>query len=183
MKTYVAILVLLMAVSPIAQQEVPKPAPRVQAPSPQPSSRSPQAMCVPPDCDPAAGGQPVNVRVDVLLTEQTEKGAGQPQSVTVILADRALGQTRAAFADRTILVDARPTIVLDLVRISVTIKSEEPPRNFAPGDTLKGPDRFLNWTNSFTVLLQSGKPMVALETADPVTKRKMSIEVKATVQK
>jgi hypothetical protein len=82
------------------------------------------------------------------------------------------------------LVDARPTIVGDLVRVSVTIKSEEPPRAFiAPGELPKGPDRFLNWTNSFTVLLQSGKPMIALETADPVTKRKMSIEVKATVQK
>jgi hypothetical protein len=37
--------------------------------------------------------------------------------------------------------------------------------------------------NSFTLLLQSAKPVVAMETSDAVTKRKMSIEVKATIQK
>ena len=35
----------------------------------------------------------------------------------------------------------------------------------------------------FSLLLENGKPMLALETTDAVTKRKMSIEVKATVQK
>ena len=35
----------------------------------------------------------------------------------------------------------------------------------------------------FSLLLENGKPMLALETMDAVTKRKMSIEVKATIQK
>jgi hypothetical protein len=184
MKPYVAILVLLMVASPLAQQPAPK-APPSPTPSTKPAPPSPPAVCLPgsANCNPAEGGQALNVRVDVSLTEHTDKGPGQPQTVTVVLADRALGQTRAAFADRTILVDARPMITGDLVRVTVTIKSEEPPRNFAPGELPKSPDRFLNWTNSFALLLQSGKPLIALETADPVTKRKMSIEVKATVQK
>jgi hypothetical protein len=32
-------------------------------------------------------------------------------------------------------------------------------------------------------LLDNGKPMIALETVDAATKQKMSIEVKATIQK
>ena len=44
-------------------------------------------------------------------------------------------------------------------------------------------DHTINWRNSFSLLLENGKPMLALETMDAVTKRKMSIEVKATIQK
>jgi hypothetical protein len=187
MKSYIAIFVFTMAASAVAQQP-PSPAQEVSQPqvpsrkTPPPSATAP---CLPgsANCNPSEGGQPVNIRVDVSLIEHTDKGPGQPQTVSVILADRALGQTRAAFADRTLLVDARPTIVGELVRINITIKSEEPPRTLIPGAMPNGPDRFLNWTNSFAVLLPSGKPMTALETSDPVTKRKMSIEVKTTVQK
>jgi hypothetical protein len=41
-------------------------------------------------------------------------------------------------------------------------------------------DHTINWRNSFTLLLENGKPMLALESNDAATKRKMSIEVKAT---
>jgi len=41
----------------------------------------------------------------------------------------------------------------------------------------------MGWRNSFSLLLENGKPILALETMDAVTKRKMSIEVKATIQK
>jgi hypothetical protein len=101
----------------------------------------------------------------------------------VILADRAMGQTRAAYEDRSVSVDARPTIVDGLIRVYVTVKSEEPHRMMGPGEGFKQPDPLLNWSNSFALLLQSGKQMVALETSDAVTKRKMSIEVKATILK
>ena len=103
----------------------------------------------------------------------------------VILADRSMGQTRAAYEDRSISVDARPIIADGLIRINVTVKSSEPPRPaMGPGqEGFKAPDSTVNWTNSFSLLLQSGKPVIALETSDAVTKRKMGIEVKATIVK
>ena len=89
------------------------------------------------------------------------------------------GSYRAAFEDRSFGVDARPTIVDGRIRVYLTIQSDAT-RNFGPPAEQ---DHTLNWRNSFSLLLENGKPMLALETNDAVTKRKMSIEVKATIQK
>ena len=71
-------------------------------------------------------------------------------------------------------------------RVYVTIQSEKARNHFGPIASGANPaveDHTINWRNSFTLLLENGKPMLALETMDAVTKRKMSIEVKATIQK
>jgi hypothetical protein len=127
--------------------------------------------------DPEEGGQPINIRLDVSVIDQTAQGPAQPKSLMVMLVDRAMGRTRAAFADRSIAVDARPTLVDGRIRVLITIQSEQ--AHPAPGPQ----DSTLYWRNAFSLLLENGKPMVALETSDAVTKRKMSIEVKATIQK
>ncbi len=165
MTRYVAVLVALFAVSALAQQS-PRP-----KPTPQPSA------------DPSEGAQRVNIRLDVSVIDQMDAKAGQPKTLMMILADQALGQARAAYEDRAVSVDARPTIVDDLIRVRVTVSSQEPTKMPTPESPFRQPDPLLNWTNSFTLLLPSGKPMVALETSDSVTKRKMSIEVKATILK
>jgi hypothetical protein len=169
MKSIVALFICLFALTVSAQQPAP-PAP---------------PLCLPgsANCNPAEGGQLVNIRLDVSVIDQSATGAAQPKTLMVVLADRQMGQTRAVYEDRSIFVDARPTVVDGLIRISVTVKSEEPPRMMVPGAAFKAPDPILNWQNSFALLLSNGKPMVALETADAVTKRKLSIEVKATIQK
>ena len=96
----------------------------------------------------------------------------------VMLVDRAMGRTRASFEDRSIFVDARPTLIDGRIRVNLTVMSEGPPNFSEPPK-----DHTLTWRNSFSLLLDNGKPMLALETSDAVTKRKMSIEVKATIQK
>jgi hypothetical protein len=132
--------------------------------------------------DPEQGGQPINIRLDVSVIDQTAQGANQPKSLMVLLADRAMGRTRAAFQDRSIAIDARPTIADGRIRVYLTIQSE-PNRNMFAAGPPPEPDHTINWRNSFSLLLENGKPLVALETTDAVTKRKMSIEVKATIQK
>ena len=42
----------------------------------------------------------------------------------VMLVDRAMGRTRAAFQDRSVAVDARPTIVDGRIRVYLTIQSD-----------------------------------------------------------
>ena len=126
----------------------------------------------------------MNIRLDVSVIDQTAQGAIQPKSLMVMLADRAMGRTRAAFQDRSVAVDARPTVVDGRIRVSLTIQSESSRNNFPPAPPAPAEqDHTLDWRNSFSLLLENGKPMLALETTDAVTKRKMSIEVKATVQK
>ena len=76
-----------------------------------------------------------------------------------------------------------PTIVDGRIRVNLTIQSEQS-RNISRVDPEQPePDHTIDWRNSFSLLLENGKPMLALETTDAVTKRKMSIEVKATIQK
>jgi len=185
MNRYIAVLILLMAIPLSAQQPVPVAPRSPAAPKAPPAPAAPAVPPAPPMViNPEAGGQPINIRLDVSVTDQSSTAAPQPKTLMVILADRAMGQTRAVYEDRSISVDARPTIVDGLIRVSVTVKSQEPPSfPMMTGNQPKGPDPILNWTNSFSLLLQSGKPMVAMETSDAVTKRKMSIEVKATIQK
>lgn len=203
MKSYVALLICLFSIPAIAQGPAPQKPPQTpiapRTPSvPQPAKppavpEVPASPAVPmPPAPPSpprgiddTGGQAVNIRLDVSVIDQREGRTAEPKTLMVILADRAMGQTRAAYEERSISVDARPTVTDGLIRVSVTVKSSEPPRMMPmPGpEGFKGSDPTVNWTNSFNLLLQSGKPMIALETSDAVTKRKMSIEVKATILK
>jgi|SRR5688572_17193715 len=185
MKAYIALFVCLMSLTLAAQRQPAQPAqpaapavPAVAAPQPPPAPPSPPG-------DPESGGQPINIRLDVSVIDQTGAGDAQPKSLMVMLVDRAMGRTRAAFQDRSIAVDARPTIVDGRIRAYLTIQSERSRNNFIPipGPTQQQEDHTIDWRNSFSLLLENGKPMLALETNDAVTKRKTSIEVKATIQK
>lgn len=182
MKRYVALLIVLFAVPMSAQQKPPKPPPAPPAPEAPAAAQVPPA----PPVNLEEGGQPINIRLDVSVIDQTAQGANQPKSLMVMLVDRAMGRTRAAFQDRSIAVDARPTITDGRIRVSLTIQSDASRPGFqmvGPGTTPTEPDHTIGWRNSFSLLLENGKPMLALETMDAVTKRKMSIEVKATIQK
>lgn len=174
MKPYVALLICLFSLSLSAEQQ---PAP----------AKAPPAPIAQPPIDPEEGGQPINIRLDVSVTDQTAQGAAQPKSLMVMLVDRAMGRTRAAFQDRSIAVDARPVIVDGRIRVYLTIQSDRTRNPFMPVTpgtvNQETEDHTINWRNSFSLLLENGKPMIALETLDAATKRKMSIEVKATIQK
>jgi hypothetical protein len=175
MKSHFALLMCVLSVTLGAKQPAPKAPPVPPAPPAAPAPPAPPAPAV----DPEQGGQPINIRLDVSVIDQTAQGVAQPKSLMVMLVDRAMGRTRAAFEDRSFGVDARPTIVEGRIRVYLTIQSDGT-RNFVPPAEQ---DQTLNWRNSFSLLLENGKPMLALETNDAVTKRKMSIEVKATIQK
>jgi hypothetical protein len=167
MKPYVALFICLFSLSVAAQQPAPPKAPQgpaapaAPAPPASPASPAPPA----PPADPEQGGQPINIRLDVSVIDQTAQGATQPKSLMVMLVDRA---------------NARPVLVDGRIRVYVTLQSEAS-RSFGPPKETE--DHTINWRNSFSLLLENGKPMLALETMDAVTKRKMSIEVKATIQK
>jgi hypothetical protein len=181
MNRYVALLTLLLSVSMVAQQPAPpKPVPAPKVP---PAPAAPAVPPAPPApaVDPEQGGQPINVRLDVTVTDQGSAGVSQPKTLMVMLVDRAMGRTRAAFEDRSIAVDARPAIVGGRIRVSITVQSDAN-RNFALSPEQQF-DPTMIWRNSFSLLLDNGKPMLVLETSDAVTKRKLSIEVKATIQK
>jgi hypothetical protein len=181
-----------------AQQPSPPPtqgapaAPRApQTPAGPSSPKTPAAPALPAPfvhVDPSAGGQPINIRVDVTLIDQTGTAPPQPKTVMVMLVDRALGQTRSVFEDRIINVDARPELRDGRIRVSITVQSA-PIRPLyiavpvTPDAEGNKSDHTLDWRNSFSLLLENGKPMLALESSDQARNRKLSLEVKATIQK
>ena len=130
MKPYIVVFICLFSLTAAAQQPAP---PKAPAPPAAPAAPAPPAPPAPP-VDPEQGGQPINIRLDVSVIDQTAQGVSQPKSLMVMLVDRAMGRTRAAFQDRSIAVDARPTIVDGRIRVNLTIQSDRAMFGSAQGD-------------------------------------------------
>lgn len=164
------ILAMLAIVVPFAQTATPQPA------KPAPSTAR---------AEPAA--EPVNVRVEVSISEQTGQTAPAKKVVTLMTSDRQNGSIRSGGSVRageryrtvSINVDARPTLLGEgAMRMDVALEYQ--PQAPAGGSTEPG-----LWTvnERVSVVLHSGKPLVISETFDPTSDRRMTVEVTATVLK
>jgi hypothetical protein len=171
---------------PARPQVVPAPPPPVRQGVPVTSSRERVTTAV----DESAGGQPVNIRVEVTIVDQTSTGQPVRRVINILAADRSFARIRSLFTDtmeptainapgarspdnRRVDVDARPRIVGNSIRVELVIQN----------NALGSGNPLLNWTQSFTVFLENGKVATPIESTDPSTSRKMSIEVKATILK
>ena len=82
----------------------------------------------------------------------------------------------------TINVDARPYIMPNMTNaIRLQLGLEYQPRISAAGDQPARDQSLLS--EQMTVILESGKPLVVSQAADPVTDRKIIVEVVATIVK
>jgi hypothetical protein len=132
-----------------------------------------------------------NVRVEVTITEQRGKAAPTRKLVTIIGADgfrNAIRSQETFFPplDVPLNVDITP-FILDNGRIRLGINLEYD----LPGVQIKpqaGMDMERVLTKSairenLWLILDSGKPLVAAQSADPVSDRQVTVEVRATVLK
>jgi hypothetical protein len=175
--TAVVGLVMLYGAGLCAQTPAPPrtatPARQAAPPAP-PAPTPPAANPPPPAVDPSAGGQTVNIRLEVSISDQAGPQPPQAKLLTLLLADRSLNSVRSAFEDRSIGIDARPTILEGKIKLTLAIDSRR--TGNTTGNTL-------NWNQNMTVIVESGKPVVVVENSDPANNRKLSIEVKATIIK
>jgi hypothetical protein len=121
-----------------------------------------------------------NVQIELTLTDQIGPGAPQKKTVSMIVSSGNWGKIRnTAVPTRIGLnVDARPFVSVEgPVQLELTIYYYPP-----QGDP-KDPGTPTELNQSLTVILQSGKPLVISQAADPVSDRKVIVEVKATVLK
>lgn len=177
----------------------PRPANPAPAPTPAPGSVSGEAPVPPPPPPPPPSppstptprreNQSVNIRIDVTVTDQRPSVAPLTKTVSVVTGDGLNGSVRsqtnyqapgAPGGSAPFNVDAMPVILADgkvHVRLGVQYDVVPPPGS-AP-DAL----RLLGTTirDSVALVLESGKPIVAVQSTDPVSDRKVSVEVKATV--
>jgi hypothetical protein len=132
--------------------------------------------------DSAGGAQPVNIKLDLKINDQT--GAGEPitKVVTLIVADRASGSIRSSGSVRSgkggnmqINVDVRPQI-LPSGALRLTLGLEYNPRS-ADADA---PTEWSSLHEQLSVVLQPGKPLIVSQAADPASDRKITVEITAT---
>ena len=175
-------------VQPAQPPQAPAPAAPRQLSTARVTAPAPAAVAVVPAIDDSAGGQPVNIRLEVTIVDQTATGQPVRRVINILAADRSFARIRSLFTDapesaaagasrspdnRRVDVDARPRIVGSSIRADLTIQN----------NALGSGNPLLNWTQSFTVFLENAKVATPIESTDPSTNRKMSIEVKATILK
>jgi hypothetical protein len=129
-------------------------------------------------------GQPVNIKIDLTITDQMGPGSPSSRVVTLLVADRASGSIRSGgHVDRQgpvkINVDARPQI-LSNGNIRATLTLEYAPRTTAAEQTVVSASSL---NEQMTVVLEPGKPLVISQAADAAADRKITVEVRATILK
>lgn len=133
-----------------------------------------------------------NVQIELTLTDQA--GGGTPpekKTVSMVVSSGSWGRIRSAGNMHPageapfvvdLNVDARPLVAVDgPIQLELTVV-------YAPAaaaGTSKDSARIqpVKVNQSLTVVLQSGKPLIISQAADPASDRKVVVEVKATVLK
>jgi len=171
------------------------PAPAAAAaPQAPPAPRSPQAPRVPrattgeapsPDERPRMRGQLINLRLEFIVSDQIGTAAPVRKTVMMNVADGESGRIRTnaevarnkAWTTVPLSVDAYPTIEGAKIRLRASLEYQL--LSEAPGPDL--PAGRTSMTQSVTALLNDGVSTVLCQSADPLTDRKVTLEVKATI--
>jgi hypothetical protein len=195
-----AFIILALASAGSAQ-----PAAQGRGQTPAPAEKPPvavQGRGPAPAEAPAPPGQPVNVKLDLTITDQIGPGEPSKKIVTMIVADRAAGSIRSTsnatisniIGNRAIInVDATPHL-LPNGNVRVLLGLEYNPRQNTPTtDKVKTPSGDVaeipregggsSLNQRVTLVLEPNKPLVFSQAADPMSDRKISVEVRATILK
>jgi hypothetical protein len=130
---------------------------------------------------------PTNVQIELTITDQNGTQAPEKKSVSMIAASGNWGKIRSAANFQNpgespqvveLNVDARPLVPTEgQIQLELTIV-------YAPVKNGESRERRPTGINqSQTVVLTSGKPLVISQASDPVSDRKVVVEVKATILK
>jgi len=123
-----------------------------------------------------------NVKLDVVISDSLVPDLQSKKAVSMLILDGLSGQVRSSAGDGLINIDARPTVRPD-GRIYLQITIEYRPELSGTQLQQAGLNRTALFTESLALLVGDGKPVVASQSADPRSDRKVAIELIATVVK
>ena len=161
-------------------------------PPPPPADSAPVGADAPPPppAAPAPGGRArklgPNVRVEVTFTEQRAERVIPPKTVTVTTNDGQWGRVRSTvvsgnFGKSPLNVDARPEMQTD-GRVLLALNLEYGETRVPEGETPKLGQAVASTLNeSVTILLENGQKLTVTQSADPMSDRTVTVDVKATV--
>lgn len=134
----------------------------------------------------APPGQLLNIRVDVKITDERPGLAPITKTLSVTVADGHNGMVRSTtessfgasgnFRNVPLNVDVAPRLEGNRVRLRVTLDY----KFVDPADPKAGSHEV---KESLSLVLESGRTVRAAESADPLTDRKVSLDVTATILK
>ncbi len=169
----------------------PAPRPGVPPPPPQPGQPDQPPPLPPPPPQPPARveGTMQNVRIDVTITDQRGGAAPVKKTISVVAADGMLNRIRSSsnfggnLGDVPLNVDVVPVLRPGgKIRLQLTVQYDLPAPPSADGQKGPFPQRTAISENINTIL-EDGKSMVVAQSADPVSDRQVTLEVKGTVMK
>jgi hypothetical protein len=196
----IALWVCVVAASTAGLNAQAKPAP-ASAPKPAESQAEP-AKAEPAKAAPAEQPLPVNIKIEVSITDQTGANPGAKKVVTMIVGDRQTTSIRSSasvpvknpgtgpagmvpsftYRNVTINVDATPAILLkEPTKVMVRFGLEYAPRSRSEPEEMEPGMASIN--ERLGLILESGKPLIVSQAADPTSDRKITVEVTATILK
>jgi hypothetical protein len=169
------VTLLLLSVSAHAQTQ--KPAP------PKPDAKATESKPTPPQPE----GQPVNIKIELTITDQAGPGEAAKRTVSMIVADRKVGNIRSqgqVLVNNRFMVmlnvDATPVILKDgAIRLDLGIEYAPKPSN---ENATSGEGR-ASLNQRMSLIVTPGKPTIISQASDPTSDRKISVELTATVMK
>jgi hypothetical protein len=197
-RTAIFAAMVLAAADTFAQAPAPAPAPKAPAAAPAPQAPAAAVAPTPPPPPPPAPpgpprreGQPINIKVDLTITED---GGAEPsirKSITAVVGDGfsgyvreqavsnrvpAPGEAPAARVSAPLNLDAYPVILPNgKVRLSCTIQ-------YVTRGPAQDPQRMTtDIKQNLVLILESGKSLVVSQATDPIGERRVTVEVTATV--
>jgi glucose/arabinose dehydrogenase len=187
-----AFMAALLAAS-VHAQEAQGRGGQTPAPAEKPSSGQTRTPAPSEAAQPA--GQPVNVKLELTITDQLASGAPAKKTVSMIVADRFSGSIRsmANTVRATLNVDATPQI-LQNGNIRLQLGLEYNPRQpTTAAEKVKGPGGEMlelprdeggsSLNQRVVIVLEPNKPLMLSQAADPLSDRRITVEVRVSILK
>ena len=123
-----------------------------------------------------------NVRLEVTISDSLNVDTQTKKTVSMLILDGRNGQVRSTSEGGLINIDANPQVRPD-GRIYLRLTVEYRPELSAQQAQAHGTSRVAQFNESLALVVADGKPIVASQSADPRSDRKVTLELTATVQK
>ncbi len=182
-------------VNPVGDDQQAPPPPPVTAQAPR-AARAPEAPPPPPAAPKVQAtrivkGQLVNLRLEFTITDQIGSATPVKKTVTMNIADGESGRIRTnaqvwrkmegnmRSVSIPLSIDAKPEVEGTKIRLAASLDyqllSDSPSADVPGGQT--------SISQSVTSILNDGVQVILSQSADPLTDRKVTLEVKATIVK
>jgi hypothetical protein len=175
---------------PAAPQPGTAPRARAATPPAEPRSATPPAAAAPaaPSPRPRREGQAVNVKIEFTLSDQRGTAPPVKRTLSITVADGQVGQIRSQSevigigGGIPLNVDTTPDLLSDgKIRLGFNLQYDWAAPLDAAAPPVRGTLAKTAMHDSVSLILESGKSMIAAQSADPIGDRQVTVEVKATV--